>query len=365
MEKLERVFVSSTYLDLIEERQAVLQTLLEADCIPAGMELFPASDDDKWSLITRVIDGCDYYIVVIGGRYGSVDPTTALSYTEREFDYAESIGTPIMAFVHADPGKIEANKSELAPEARKKLDAFREKVERRMVKRWRTPEELGAQVAKSLIQLRKSHPAVGWVRASDTVPMETREQIAQLKARVAELELQLERSRTEGSSEVPDLASGEDQYSISFLVRYWDANQELRRRQDDVLFSLSSAQAHEVTGTLSLTWDEIFKEVGPSMLTEAGESSIHYALNTVVKRRFGSALQYPHDFGGFDRVVVDAASLSDVIVQLLALGLIERSERKRAVNDRESYWSLSRRGETHLMSLRAIRRTGGSEGGPI
>jgi hypothetical protein len=68
-EKREQVFVSSTYLDLKEERQEVIQTLLEADCIPAGMELFPASDDDKWTLIKRVIDDSDYYLVVVGGRY--------------------------------------------------------------------------------------------------------------------------------------------------------------------------------------------------------------------------------------------------------------------------------------------------------
>jgi len=40
--------VSSTFRDLVEERQQVIQALLELDCIPAGMELFPAADDEKW-----------------------------------------------------------------------------------------------------------------------------------------------------------------------------------------------------------------------------------------------------------------------------------------------------------------------------
>lgn len=38
-----QVFVSSTYLDLVSERRAVIQALLELDCIPAGMEMFPAA----------------------------------------------------------------------------------------------------------------------------------------------------------------------------------------------------------------------------------------------------------------------------------------------------------------------------------
>ncbi len=50
MEKKYQVFVSSTYKDLSEERQEVMQALLELDCIPVGMELFPAADDDQWTL---------------------------------------------------------------------------------------------------------------------------------------------------------------------------------------------------------------------------------------------------------------------------------------------------------------------------
>ena len=65
-DKRYQVFVSSTYDDLQDERKEVMQALLELDCIPAGMELFPASSEDQWSLIKRVIDDCDYYILIIG-----------------------------------------------------------------------------------------------------------------------------------------------------------------------------------------------------------------------------------------------------------------------------------------------------------
>ena len=73
MDKRYQVFVSSTFEDLQEERKEVMQALLELDCIPAGMELFPAADEAQWTLIKRVIDDCDYYLVIVGGRYGSVN----------------------------------------------------------------------------------------------------------------------------------------------------------------------------------------------------------------------------------------------------------------------------------------------------
>ena len=44
MDKRYQIFVSSTYADLMEEQQRVMQALMEMDCIPAGMELFPAAD---------------------------------------------------------------------------------------------------------------------------------------------------------------------------------------------------------------------------------------------------------------------------------------------------------------------------------
>ena len=102
MEKRYQVFVSSTFTDLKDERRAVMQALLELNCIPAGMELFPASTDDQWTLIQRVIDDCDYYLVIVGGRYGSMD-AQGISYTEKEYDYAVQQGTPVMGFVHRQP----------------------------------------------------------------------------------------------------------------------------------------------------------------------------------------------------------------------------------------------------------------------
>ena len=75
------------------------------------MQMFPASNDDQWTLIRQVIDDCDYYIVIIGGRYGSTD-ADGLSFTEKEYDYAVSKGIPVLGFVHGAPDEIPAGKTE-------------------------------------------------------------------------------------------------------------------------------------------------------------------------------------------------------------------------------------------------------------
>jgi hypothetical protein len=91
MDKRYQIFISSTFTDLQEERAKVQQAVMELECIPAGMEAFPAIDEEQFEFIKKVIDDCDYYLLVIGGRYGSVSEEAGLSYTEMEYDYADSL----------------------------------------------------------------------------------------------------------------------------------------------------------------------------------------------------------------------------------------------------------------------------------
>nr|WP_321540740.1 DUF4062 domain-containing protein [Flavobacterium piscinae] len=55
MNKRYQVFVSSTYADLKEERAKVIQTIMELDCIPAGMEIFPAIDEEQFEFIKKLL----------------------------------------------------------------------------------------------------------------------------------------------------------------------------------------------------------------------------------------------------------------------------------------------------------------------
>lgn len=88
MEKKYQVFISSTYEDLKDERLGVIASLLTANCIPVGMEQFTASGLSQWEYIKTMIDMSDYYILILAGRYGSVELESGLGYTEKEFDYA-------------------------------------------------------------------------------------------------------------------------------------------------------------------------------------------------------------------------------------------------------------------------------------
>ena len=111
MEKFFHVFVSSTYSDLIDERKKVSEAVAKAGFVAEGMEIFPASSQKQMDFIERVIDRCDYYILIVAGRYGSVSED-GLSYTEKEFRYAKSKGIPVLAFLRGEVDELPKSKTE-------------------------------------------------------------------------------------------------------------------------------------------------------------------------------------------------------------------------------------------------------------
>lgn len=250
MEKRFQVFVSSTFTDLVDERRQVIQALLELDCIPAGMELFQASNEDQWSLIQQVIDDCDYYVLVIGGRYGSID-ASGLSYTEKEYDFAVARGKPILAFIHGAPEGIPMGKSEDSEAARKKLEAFRDKVKQKMCRFWKSAEDLGGLVSRSLVRSIKTNPTEGWVRARYASDPEA---IQKLNAQIAKLESDLSRVRTQAPPGAEHLANGADNFSVDFAYK----SDVLEREFDSVRVS----------------WDRLFGLLAPLMYDDASEGPL-------------------------------------------------------------------------------------------
>ena len=148
-----QVFISSTYTDLISARAKVSEQILTMYHFPIGMEMFSAGDDDQWTVITNTIDKSDYYVLILGNRYGSI-AEDGMSYTEKEYDYAKSKGIPIMAFIKDRNIPTVPSERESDPEIIKKLDNFIGKAKQgKMCNFWQNEDELSAQVAAALFIL--------------------------------------------------------------------------------------------------------------------------------------------------------------------------------------------------------------------
>ncbi|GJD29727.1 hypothetical protein PMNALOAF_0964 [Methylobacterium adhaesivum] len=344
IEKRFQVFVSSTFKDLITERQEITQALLELDCIPSGMELFPAANEDQWTLIKKVIDDCDYYIVIIAGKYGSLGPD-GISYTEMEYRYALDKQKPIIAFLHKDTSTLPANKTEAGISEREKLQKFRTLAQKKVVRFWENPTELGSVVSRSLVQLTKSTPAIGWVRG-DNVPDES---AAQEILKLRKIIDKLEKEKIERAHAAPAgaslLSQGKDKIQIECSISYYI--------RGDIF-----AQSEELSWEVLIDWDTIIAAVTPSLIDEANEGTMRARINDALfgydyhNMKKDEILSKHH----IDSTKITTKSFETCLVQLVALGVISKSTRNRSIKDKTSYWKLTDHGEMLMYKLRAIHK---------
>lgn len=351
MDKRYQVFISSTFEDLQEERSEVMQALLELDCIPAGMELFPASNEDQWSLIKRVIDDCDYYILIIGGRYGSCN-NEGISYTEQEFRYALETNKPIISFLHKAPGNIINSKSEQNEENKVKLENFRKLAQKKMVKYWTNPEDLGSIVSRSMIKLIKNFPAIGWIKADNITSAESTKEILDLKKEIEFLQSELKLLSTTPPPGTQSLSQGKE--CIKLTLTY-NAYKDDEKDEEDFFTSYKRYSLEQI---FNISWDELFKIISPYLIVEGTETQMVKAIINYLKSRYKDNIDsflIKNSYRDPNFFELIPAEFQTIKIQFKALGLITESVKARSVKDRSIYWKLTPYGEFIMTNLISIK----------
>lgn len=326
MQKKYQVFVSSTFRDLAEERQDAIKSVLDLGHIPAGMEMFPAADTSQLDYIKKVIAECDYYLLIIGGRYGSTD-INGVSYTEREYDYAYGTGKIILAFVNEDFASIAVGKTDNDPVLTDRLKSFREKVMKgRLVRQWSNRTQLETLVLKGLIHAFGSHPAVGWIRGDAVASEELLNQINILRLENERLKVGAKNSGNTELLVMDGLATLDS--SVTIEAEYFD-------------FGYSQNFRKEFT----ITWAEAFVATGPIMIDAASHGEIRVALNQFIKSRFTLENSYN----------VDIQHVYLIQNQLQALGFINLV-RASTGSKKSGGFVLTDLGSKELMNLLAVKK---------
>ena len=99
LERKYKIFVSSTQNDLEEIREKVIQIILSSGNIPVAMELFNPSGENTWEKIEYELKGSDYYVLIVGFRYGSIDEIDNKSFTQKEYETAKNLNIPVIPYV--------------------------------------------------------------------------------------------------------------------------------------------------------------------------------------------------------------------------------------------------------------------------
>lgn len=243
-------------MDLIQERQSAMRAVLDLGHIPSGMEIFPAADVEQFEYITKVIDECDYYVLIIGARYGSVDQA-GLSFTEKEYDYAVKQNKTVLAFIHGDPDSIPVSKVDIDQALAAKLEAFRKKVSTgRLVRFWKGTDDLELKITKALAKAVTDMPGIGWVRGNVAASEDLLVRINNLHQAIEKLTAEKEELSAELAKWTTPRVNGIAGLSEVFKVRYHFQKWE----------GTHYADFH---GSSNLRWAQIFAAVGPQFYRPA------------------------------------------------------------------------------------------------
>ena len=168
------------------------------------MELFTSGDESQMEVIKQWIDESDVYLVILAGRYGSVEPKTGKSYTQLEYEYALEKGKPLFACAINDAAlenRVKAHGiSVIETDNSQKLKDFRELVLSKTVRFWDDSKDIKISIGETLAHFSRRDDLNGWVRSQEEADMPAlADEIARLSKENARLRSQVEGSRTEPS----------------------------------------------------------------------------------------------------------------------------------------------------------------------
>ena len=293
------------------------------------MEQFPAIDEEQWEFIKKVIDDCDYYLLIIGGRYGSTT-SDGMSYTEKEYEYAIGKGIKVIALLHKDPESIAVSKTDKNPELAERLGNFRKKVEaNRLVQYWTSAADLPGIVALNLMATIKRYPAVGWVRASSVASTELLEEINALRKQNDELRALVDTQKVQMSTTFEDIADMTEKIEIHGAWRQ-SIDQKARPWKH------------------TLSWTELFALIAPHVLQHPDDEKMKNFLRIAVLKCAGIVTQYSS---------MEDQDYQTVKIQFKIYGLIELTYLERADGFKTLVWSLTDKGESTMLQLRAVRKS--------
>lgn len=325
MAKKFQIFISSTFEDLKQERDQVMKAILEIGHIPVGMEMFSAADEEQWQIIKRQIEEVDYYLVIAAHRYGTIAPD-GLGYTEKEYDFAKSIGVPTIGFVIKEDASWDnkfIDKDSLKVEL---LKNFKEKIKSKMVNFWSNKDELNAKVIASLTKAFTSHPRDGWIKSSQSTVInpEILNEISRLSSENADLRRKITES---------DKNKENDFVEILKILEH--------NKKPIALFStIDNKWSHLDNKSLLF----LFEKIAEITVNEAHEADINLHIHWSIPR--------PENFKTRSESPLPTNYVSSWLADLSSLDLIEVSKVKHPVSDKNKYWTLSKKGRALYKDIR-------------
>lgn len=318
MDKKYQVFISSTFTDLVEERKAVTEAIINLGHIPIGMEFFPASNLSSLKYIKKLIDDADYYILIFGARYGSIEEESGKSYTQLEYEHAVSKNIPILIFYPKDLNSVSIGKTDQDYAKFKMLETFLQEAKKdRLASEYNSPETLKSKFIASLISLIRESPRIGWIKGNQDNDTILLKQLNDLRNENKELSVKLNDKESNfdmSAIQLKDYIAGFDStFELSFKVIYDTYNGE-----------------STTIGAKTSSFKSLLDDIGYKLLDGFFENNFREMLCEYVKdeaHELVSNMQdsvHDFDFTYSFVVEIDDRTIKQILVHLEVLKLLKK-----------------------------------------
>ena len=96
------VFVCSTFDDLEQEREAVLDAIRRVQSRHNAMEFFGARPGRPIDVCLEEVRKSDLLVVIVGLKYGSLPPGMGISYSQAEYEEGARLEKPCLVYLRDD-----------------------------------------------------------------------------------------------------------------------------------------------------------------------------------------------------------------------------------------------------------------------
>jgi TIR domain/Domain of unknown function (DUF4062) len=161
------VFVCSTFGDLNQERDGVLDAIRRLKLQHDSMEFFGARAAQPIETCLEEVRASDVLVVIVGHRYGSFVPELGLSYSEAEYAEGFRLGKPFLVYMRDDNVPILPKHMERDAEKLKLLERWKETLQsRHTVASFQDGHRLAVQVTADLARTIQDLEEVAIARAA-------------------------------------------------------------------------------------------------------------------------------------------------------------------------------------------------------
>lgn len=332
LNKKYQIFVSSTYEDLKDERKAVIEQILNMGHLPVGMELFVASDDEQFEYIKRIIDNCDYYVLILGGRYGSISPNTGISYTEMEYNYAVEKNIPVLVFPFIDIDKLPVKKKD--KDLTQITNFINKATGSRIRKAWENKAHLCINVMNSLYRNFEENPQSGWIRPEEYDNSKLLNEINELRKYNSELEKKIAEYKKQLTPNISDLANMNEEFELHF--QYVENNSH-----------------HLWNSKINITWNQIFSYIAPKLISPKSAGLLKYEIDAPLINKLASKK--------YEKVYIEDDDFQTIKIQFMTQGLLNAYPANNTKGGVTEFIQITQKGKSYMQQIKTVKTTKSKE----